>query len=264
MQRIGSLIGIWALALSALNFAGCGPSTNSLGPPGSAADGGAAGAGATNVTSNAGSAFQFGSGGTAGSAGSSVHQGTAPAGCGDGIVNQASEQCDDGNTLAGDGCSGTCQVEPNHTCPPQGGPCVVSFKCGDGVVNPGEACDQGQFQGSPGCSADCKTQDPGYKCVAGLQCVPLFVCGNGRIEQGETCDPPSPGNGCSATCQTETGWRCVPGSCSRLPYCGDGIVQAALGEKCDEGKSQGSPGCSADCKTPAFAKRPCVATASFR
>jgi fibro-slime domain-containing protein len=34
-----------------------------------------------------------------------------------------------------------------------------------------------------------------------------------------------------------------------LPYCGDGIVQASLGEKCDEGQYQGQPGCSADCKT---------------
>ena len=29
-------------------------------------------------------------------------------GCGDGEVNQAAEECDDGNTLPGDGCSGAC------------------------------------------------------------------------------------------------------------------------------------------------------------
>jgi len=31
--------------------------------------------------------------------------------CGDGVVNQASEECDDGNTVGGDGCSSTCTLE---------------------------------------------------------------------------------------------------------------------------------------------------------
>lgn len=31
--------------------------------------------------------------------------------CGDGIINQASEQCDDGNNQDGDGCSANCQIE---------------------------------------------------------------------------------------------------------------------------------------------------------
>src|SRR5262245_19057012 len=37
-----------------------------------------------------------------------------PAGpaCGDKAINQASEECDDGNSLPGDGCSGVCKVEP--------------------------------------------------------------------------------------------------------------------------------------------------------
>jgi len=234
VESFGNLVGILYILIALVACSGSKEETS--------ADAGAA-------TGGSGSGFQVGSGGTAESSSSSHHPGTAPPGCGDGVVNQSSEQCDDGNTIAGDGCSGTCQVEPNHTCPPQGGSCVVSFKCGDSVVNPGEACDEGVYQGNPGCSADCKTQTPGYSCVEGQKCAPVFVCGNGRIEQGETCDPPSPGNGCSATCQTEAGWRCVPGACTKLPYCGDGVVQASLGEKCDEGEYLGKPGCSADCKT---------------
>ncbi len=250
MRRIESFFAVLGLALLSGNLIGCGsPSSSGGPPPGQLGVGG--GGGASNGTgtgvSNAGSGFHVDTGGTPGTAGASAHQGSAPPGCGDGVVNQASEACDDGNALAGDGCNGICQVEPNHTCPPTGGACVVSFTCGDGVVNPGEVCDQGTFQGSPGCSADCKTQDKGYKCLPGQQCVALFSCGNSRIEQGETCDPPSPGKGCSATCQAETGWRCSPGSCTKLPYCGDGIVQTDQGEVCDEGTHQGSPGCSADC-----------------
>ena len=261
MRRIDTFLIILGLASSALELAGCGSPSSSSGPPpgsgNSIAVGGGAGAGngsGTGAGVNGGSSFNLGTGG--GIAGS-THAGTAPPGCGDGKINQPSEVCDDGNTVAGDGCNGVCKVEPNHICPvdpndpTHGLPCVVNFKCGDGVVNPGEVCDQGQFQGSPGCSADCKTQDPGYRCLVGQQCVALFECGNSRIETGETCDPPNPGNGCGTDCKAETGWRCKPGSCSRLPYCGDGIVQPDQGEKCDQGTFQtaANKGCSTDCQS---------------
>ena len=261
MRRIESFIIILGLAFTSVDLVGCGPSTSSSGPPGSTTTvgGGGVGAGANTSVSDGGSGYQVGSGGTAGTAGTTSHDGTAPPGCGDGKINQPSEQCDDNNTRAGDGCSGVCKVEPNYICPidPNDSthslPCVVNFKCGDGVINTGggEVCDQGQYQGSPGCSADCKTQDPGYKCLPAEQCVALFQCGNGRIERGETCDPPNPGKGCNATCQTETGWRCRPGSCAKLPYCGDGIVQTDQGEKCDQGTFQNAqhPGCSLDCQS---------------
>ena len=36
--------------------------------------------------------------------------------CGDGGVNTTSEECDDGNTDDGDGCSASCQVESGYTC----------------------------------------------------------------------------------------------------------------------------------------------------
>ena len=42
--------------------------------------------------------------------------------CGNGSV-EASEQCDDGNTLDGDGCSSTCRIEPP---PPSPRPAVAS------------------------------------------------------------------------------------------------------------------------------------------
>src|SRR5262249_41610059 len=47
-------------------------------------------------------------------------------GCGDGIL-QEGEECDDGNTVSGDGCSATCKHEV----------------CGNHVLDPGEQCDDG-------------------------------------------------------------------------------------------------------------------------
>jgi cysteine-rich repeat protein len=65
--------------------------------------------------------------------------------CGDGIVDSG-EQCDDGNTNNGDGCSSTCQTE---------GPPNV---CGDGALGGSEQCDDGNTTAGDGCSADCKSE----------------------------------------------------------------------------------------------------------
>ncbi|HWU88230.1 MAG TPA: DUF4215 domain-containing protein [Kofleriaceae bacterium] len=64
--------------------------------------------------------------------------------CGDGQID-GNEECDDGNTTTGDGCSSDCKVE--HVC------C-----CGDGVVNPGEDCDDGNIINGDGCSSNCKIE----------------------------------------------------------------------------------------------------------
>src|SRR5437773_10813014 len=50
-----------------------------------------------------------------------------PAGdCGNSVV-EAGEQCDDGNLVAGDGCSASCRLEV----------------CGNGIRDAGEQCDDG-------------------------------------------------------------------------------------------------------------------------
>jgi len=59
-------------------------------------------------------------------------------GCGNGVV-EAGEECDDSNTVDGDGCSASC----------------VAQKCGDGVVEGGEECDDGNTSNGDGCDAAC-------------------------------------------------------------------------------------------------------------
>jgi fibro-slime domain-containing protein len=161
------------------------------------------------------------------------------------------EACDDGNTVAGDGCNGACHVEPNWNCP-SAGPCTRAFRCGDGVINPGEVCDDGNTANNDGCNSTCTMQDGRYTCMAGKLCVLTSICGNKRVESGENCDDgnAAAGDGCSATCQVESGYVCLaPGSpCTRAPRCGDGIVQVNLGEVCDDGGTADGDGCSADCK----------------
>ncbi|MBK7193667.1 MAG: DUF4215 domain-containing protein [Myxococcales bacterium] len=103
--------------------------------------------------------------------------------CGNSVV-EAGEQCDDGNTASGDGCSATCQAEGPP--PPD---------CGNGTVDAGEQCDDGNTSGGDGCSAVCQTEAP----PAG--------CGDGTVGAGEACDDGNvaPGDGCSSICTIEDG-----------------------------------------------------------
>jgi fibro-slime domain-containing protein len=213
--------------------------------------GGSGGGGGKGGTIGSGGVVGTGGEQTTGTGGSAVPL-PVPPGCGDGINNQGGiEKCDDGNTIAGDGCNGACQVEPNWTCPPAGA-CKRSFKCGDGVINPGEVCDDGNTIDGDGCNATCTVQDGRYTCVPGKTCVLSSICGNKRVEQGESCDDgnATSNDGCSSTCQVEMGWVCpAPGSpCTKAPRCGDGIVQVVQGEVCDDGNITDGDGCSSNCK----------------
>jgi cysteine-rich repeat protein len=106
--------------------------------------------------------------------------------CGDGTVD-AGEDCDDGNTTNGDGCSATCENEPPPPPPPA---------CGDGTVDAGEDCDDGNTMNGDGCSATCENEPPP---------PPPGCCGDGHLDAGEQCDDgnTTSGDGCSATCTLE-------------------------------------------------------------
>jgi cysteine-rich repeat protein len=70
--------------------------------------------------------------------------------CGDGCLGEG-EECDDGNTTGGDGCSATCETEV----------------CGDGKVDEGEECDDGNTADGDGCSATCTVEPAGEWCSPG-------------------------------------------------------------------------------------------------
>ncbi|HHH30445.1 MAG TPA: DUF4215 domain-containing protein, partial [Polyangiaceae bacterium] len=72
--------------------------------------------------------------------------------CGDGTVD-ATEGCDDMNTMAGDGCDAMCAVEPGYTC--TGDPSVCVLSCGNGVIDAGEECDDGNLFDGDRCSMSC-------------------------------------------------------------------------------------------------------------
>jgi len=97
-----------------------GSGADGSGADGSGADGSGAGGGSASGGSGAGGASTGGVG--AGGAGA------APAVCGNGFIEGAPEECDDGNLADGDGCTG-CVVD----CPPDGYKDPNTFHCYFGI-----------------------------------------------------------------------------------------------------------------------------------
>jgi cysteine-rich repeat protein len=122
----------------------------------------------------------------------------APA-CGDGIVNQASEQCDDGNTVSGDGCSATCQTET---------PTV----CGDNVRQGIEQCDGTDDANCTGACASCACLVSSLNCPPGWTIVDTTLCVL-RCGTSNSCPEPF-------TCDESLGFCREP--CGTAPTCGGG------------------------------------------
>lgn len=164
--------------------------------------------------------------------------------CGNGVIDQLGEVCDDGNNLDRDGCSADCSS---------------TEKCGDKVLDPkSEACDDGNDVDGDGCQANCtiplcgdgildtqfneacddgaaNSGDPDAKCR--FNCQPQR-CGDGIQDSGEVCDD---GNfaikdGCTPDCQSDE-------------TCGNGFVDFHLSEVCDDGNELSRDGCGSTCRT---------------
>ncbi len=172
--------------------------------------------------------------------------------CGDGMI-VGLEECDDGNTDDGDGCSGTCMCEslcgngvpedPCEECDDGGESAICDAnctlaECGDGTFNAtaGEECDDGSDNSDTdpdACRTDCMAPlcadgvvDTGEECDDGLDnsdtepdacrtnCMSAF-CGDGVVDSAEECDDGNigAGDGCDDTCQIEFGACCVGTAC---------------------------------------------------
>jgi cysteine-rich repeat protein len=197
--------------------------------------------------------------------------------CGNGAV-EGVEQCDDGNSVNGDGCENTCifSCKPDtttcddgnacngtetcgatHTCSMgtaladgascgtgklcKGGVCIDST-CGDAVITAPEECDDGNVTDGDGCNSckfSCLSTDSTRNCSGGDPCAGASTCNDAT----HTCSKGTPladGADCGG------GKVCKAGVCGS-GSCGDGIVTAP--EQCDFGSGNGAgTGCEIDCK----------------
>ncbi|MBI5500079.1 MAG: hypothetical protein HY907_07530 [Deltaproteobacteria bacterium] len=194
------------------------------------------------------------------------------AACGNGVVDTG-EDCDDGNTAAGDGCepdcSWTCAADPDcddgnpctgaeactdHVCvagtpPPDGDPCTTGTgapgacrgglcadaACGNALVDPGEACDDGNADNTDACLSDCTAA----------------ACGDGFVRTGlEDCDTDVP-RACATTCSSTGSEACT--ACAWEGLCTPpGEVCNAADDDCDAATDNGfdcAQGATLSCTT---------------
>lgn len=130
--------------------------------------------------------------------------------CGNGKI-EGTEQCDDGNTQSGDGCSKTCLVEYlyNNCIDSDGGEkASIQGKTSKGDVSSTDTCTSTNTLSEYFCR-DNAIVSTTIRCANTCQlgaCTPATnVCGNNIIETPETCDDGNTTSydGCSNTCKTE-------------------------------------------------------------
>ncbi|MFT3697631.1 MAG: DUF4215 domain-containing protein [Kofleriaceae bacterium] len=104
--------------------------------------------------------------------------------CGNGTI-ELGETCDDGNTMATDGCDAACQIETGYSC--TGTPSVCVLLCGNGMIDDDEDCDDGNTMANDGCDATCHTEN-GWDCGFDEPSVCTNTCGDGILDYYEECD----------------------------------------------------------------------------
>lgn len=135
--------------------------------------------------------------------------------CGDGSINQSSEQCDSG---------GVDTVSCNKNC--------TASKCGDGYKNPlsVEECDDGNSKDLDGCSKNCMFE---YCCDSG----DYDICA--RTDLAKKCDAFSPkysNNICDYACPGDDTFYCDMGTCTNVrPIQATGIKSYASKKLCEQG-----------------------------
>jgi cysteine-rich repeat protein len=144
-------------------------------------------------------------------------------GCPDGI-RTAGEECDDANSIEGDGCY-MCRNEPGWTCSinPIGATTQnCATVCGDGIKAGTEECDAGSQNGQgQGCDGSC-AKASGAVCEENENLFSTCrLCGNGRRENGEVCDDGSASHdgGCLNCLSVTPGWKCIGGSVDSEDSC---------------------------------------------
>lgn len=133
----------------------------------------------------------------------------------------------------------------------------VNISYSNATVANGYIYTNGKINISGNNNTDIFTQAPKYNPSS----TTIPICGNGIIEGIEQCDDnnTNSGDGCSNTCQLESGWACpIAGQICHRTTCGDSLVEGS--EQCDDSNNIPYDGCSPTCTIePVCANGVCTA-----
>ena len=180
------------------------------------------------------------------------------------VCRAAAGVCDVAETCSGVGpaCPPDALAPPTQVCRPSGGVCDPKEECdgvspacpadhkstlecrpSTGVCDPAESCNGI----ADACPADAFLPSTTVCRAAADQCDVAETCtgssgacpADGLQPDGTTCDD---GNACTVADQ------CTAGACAGASsVCGDGTLQEACGESCDDGNTDAGDGCSPTC-----------------
>jgi cysteine-rich repeat protein len=117
--------------------------------------------------------------------------------------------------------------------------------CNDGnSCSSGDTCTAGVCGGTP---FSCPSPEAPDDCHVGV-CNGDGTCSVGNAPDGATCC----GLIAAGHCGAPFNGTCSAGTCSNINSCGDGVVELALGESCDDGNTVNGDGCDATCHVEPF------------
>ena len=179
---------------------------------------------------------------------------TVAPGCGNGY-DEAAEQCDDGNMMAGDGCSPGCTLEVNQTITPPGGQALLSVSPDSTVVVQVELTQHGQSitattaDSGGGCSVDTRLTllNATYEVLGDRSFGAVFPCASIKFGIDSFASDLSAGTYFLLLDGTPAGnIELTVGIVN--PRCGNGVVESRASEQCDDGNTTPGDGCGGMCE----------------
>lgn len=166
--------------------------------------------------------------------------------CGNGVCTNG--VCTD--LCAGVTCTASDSCHDAGTCNPQTGICSNPVKADGASCSDGNSCTQGDVCTAGVCGGtpfSCPSPGAPDDCHVGA-CNGDGTCSLANAPDGQSCCGLLPADRCTGPFHG----TCSAGACTHINACGDGFIELALGESCDDGNTVDGDGCDAHCHVEPF------------
>lgn len=154
------------------------------------------------------------------------------------------------NLCAGVTCTASDSCHNAGTCNPHTGICSNPVKADGAQCSDGNACTQGDVCTGGVCGGapfSCPPPGAPDDCHVGA-CNGDGTCSLANAPDGASCCGILPTDRCTGPFHG----TCSAGACTSINACGDGFIELALGESCDDGNTVNGDGCDSHCHVEPF------------